>query len=77
MFIHSVSNDTPELIAREEIRYYVDKMERWQSNLSYIVILRRFTMIFYIIHFIGMIAIIILCTYFINKGEYKNDKDLW
>lgn len=32
VFIHSVSNDTPELIAREEIRYYVDKMERWQSN---------------------------------------------
>lgn len=32
VFIHSVSNDTPELIVREEIRYYVDKMERWQSN---------------------------------------------
>lgn len=34
-------------------------------------------MIFYIIHFIGMITIIILCTYFINKGEYKNDKNWW
>lgn len=28
VFIHSVSNDTPELIAKKEIRRYVDKMER-------------------------------------------------